>query len=51
MDELIFDLAEMITNPEDFAYVVAKLAAIYCIDLDVNVFECEQANWEDSVTA
>jgi hypothetical protein len=38
MDDLIFDLAEMIKDPDDFAYVVSKLSAIYAVDMDIDLF-------------
>lgn len=50
MDELIFDLAELIDDPEDFAYVVTKLAAIKAIDMDLDVFAEERENWSDGAS-
>jgi hypothetical protein len=42
MDELIFDLAEAIDDPETFAYVITKLSVIKTIDWDLDVFEGDE---------
>jgi hypothetical protein len=47
MDELIFDLAEMIKDPDDFAYVITKLAAIHVINMDIDVFAEPEVGRED----
>lgn len=44
MDELIFDLAECINDPEDFAYIITKLSAVYAINMELDVFAEETSN-------